>query len=228
VGRYLVAVKQTELSSAFFGRRKGKPLRDRQASLLVHLLPKIRPSAKIDLDEKKGDIWLEIGFGSGEHLVSLATCFPDIRFIGCEPFVNGVAKALSSISAEGLQNVSIHDDEVSTLLAVLPPASIGRVYILYPDPWPKSRHHKRRLISDDFLVRLARVMKNGAQLRFVTDIDDYTAWTLSRIKRSPDFTWLQKEPMEWIKPWEGWISTRYEQKAIEAARSPAYLIFQRI
>ncbi len=220
-------LKKTESSSAFFGRRKGKPLRDKQASLLTTLLPKIRPSAKLLGEERKEDIWLEIGFGSGEHLLSLAASFPDIQFVGCEPFVNGVAKAISSISSEGLQNVLIHDDEVSTLFALLPPASISRAYILYPDPWPKLRHHKRRLISDDFLARLARVLKNGAQLRFVTDIDDYSAWTLSRVKRSPDFTWIQEEPREWIEPWDGWISTRYERKAIEAGRSPAYLIFRR-
>lgn len=221
-----MATKRTEAPSAFFGRRKGKALRDRQASLLSGLLPKIRPTdAQLSARDKR--IWLEIGFGGGEHLTALASSFSDVQFIGSEPFINGVAKALSSINAHHLENVLVHDEEVSTLLARLPTSSVDRVYILYPDPWPKSRHHKRRLISDEFLERLARVMKPGAELRFATDIDDYSAWTLARVRRSLNFRWTQKTPTQWTLPWEDWAPTRYEQKAIKEERSPVYLIFER-
>jgi tRNA (guanine-N7-)-methyltransferase len=222
-----VAPKQTGSSSAFFGRRKGKPLRQAQGALLANLLPKLRPLGDRPAIVTK-DLWLEIGFGGGEHLTGLASVYPDIQFIGCEPFVNGVAKAVSLIDAHAITNVQIHDDEASVLLANLPPMSVSRVYILYPDPWPKARHRKRRLISEEFLALLARVMKKGSELRFVTDIDDYSAWTLSRIQSSVNFQWLQKHPNEWLSPWEGWISTRYERKALEEGRPPVYLIFERI
>jgi tRNA (guanine-N7-)-methyltransferase len=132
------------------------------------------------------------------------------------------------IDARGVENVWVYDDEVSGLLAQLPTGSIGRVYVLYPDPWPKMRHYKRRLISEEFLLQLARVMKKGAELRFVTDIDDYAAWTLSRIQRSFDFKWTQQRPHEWLHPWAGWVSTRYEQKALKEGRGPSYLIFKRL
>lgn len=222
-----MAIKKTESSSAFFGRRKGKPLRQKQRSLLAKILPDLRPSGD-NLTSSAKEIWLEIGFGGGEHLTALASSLPNVQFIGCEPFVNGVAKTVSLIDSHGLKNVLVHDDEASSLLSALPPASISRVYILYPDPWPKVRHHKRRLISQEFLTCLARVMKKGAELRFVTDIDDYSAWTLSRIQQSIDFNWVQKRPCEWTNPWEGWEPTRYERKAKEEGRFPVYLIFERI
>jgi tRNA (guanine-N7-)-methyltransferase len=216
-----------EPSAAFFGRRKGKPLRHRQASLWLDLLPKLRFSpTHLEIADGK-ELWLEIGFGGAEHLIETARANPNVRLIGCEPFVNGVAKALTRIEEHQISNISIFDDDVSKILDELPSACLSRIFILYPDPWPKLRHRKRRLISEQFLYRLARIMKRDAELRFATDIDDYAAWTLSRIEASSHFVWEQMSPLEWTTPWEGWISTRYEKKALREGRSPVYLTFRR-
>jgi len=216
-----------ETGAAFFGRRKGKPLRQRQAALWLGLLPQVRLSrTRPDIAGAK-ELWLEIGFGGAEHLVATARARPDVQLIGCEPFVNGVAKALSQIEEHQISNISIFDDDVSKLLDELPSSCVSRVFILYPDPWPKLRHRKRRLISGHFLERLARIMKPEAELRFATDIDDYAAWTLCRVDASSHFVWEQSHPREWSSPWEGWTSTRYEAKALREGRSPVYLTFRR-
>jgi tRNA (guanine-N7-)-methyltransferase len=213
--------------SAFYGRRKGKPLREKQADLCRDLLPLVRFSSYAR-PSSYDETWLEIGFGGGEHLIATAAANPNVWLIGCEPFVNGVAKALSQMSLQSIQNISIHDDDVLKLLDDLPPNSLSRVFILYPDPWPKLRHRKRRLISNEFLIRLSKVMAPGAELRFATDIDDYAAWTLARIVQSEDFTWVQDRPEQWLVPWAGWTSTRYESKAFQEGRSPVYLTFNRL
>ena len=186
------SMKTDTLKTSFYGRRKGKSLRARQAELYRTLLPGFRVDlaalksgiASLGFDDSK-PVWLEIGFGGGEHLASEAMSNPDVGFIGCEPFVNGVAKLIASIDQLETKNVRIYDQEVIDLIEALPDASIEQVSILYPDPWPKLRHKKRRLISSDFLIKLARVMKPGSELRFATDIDDYAGWTLLRVKDSP-------------------------------------------
>jgi tRNA (guanine-N7-)-methyltransferase len=138
-----------------------------------------------------------------------------------------VAKALAALEAQSLANLRLHRDDAAGLLAWLPDASLGRVFLLFPDPWPKRRQRKRRFISDESLVALARVMRSGAKLRFATDIDDYAGWTLSRIIRSPDFVWSAAQSSDWTRPWKGWQQTRYEAKARRVGRSPVYLTFVR-
>lgn len=170
---------------------------------------------------------LEIGFGDGERLIEQATLRPDIAFLGCEPFLNGVAKAVAGIHDRGLKNVRIHSDDARELIAALPDHALDRIEILYPDPWPKRRHHKRRIISDEFLGAAARVLKPECELRFATDIDDYCAWTLTHIRRSTDFAWRANLPSDWLEPWDGWEPTRYEQKARREGRPSAYLTFVR-
>jgi tRNA (guanine-N7-)-methyltransferase len=171
--------------------------------------------------------WLEIGFGSGGHLIRSAAENPNVGFIGCEPFVNGMAKALAAIEAQGLTNIRLYEGDAADLLAWMPEASLGRVFLLFPDPWPKRRHRKRRFISDQRLAALARVMQPGAELRFATDIDDYAGWTLARILRSPQFLWPAEQKAAWMTPWAGWRETRYEGKAKRAGGRPIYLTFIR-
>lgn len=173
------------------------------------------------------EIRLEIGFGDGERLIELATLNPDIGFLGCEPFVNGVAKALAGVADSELGNVRIHCGDARDLLSALPDASLDGIELLYPDPWPKRRHRKRRIVSDEFLSTIAIKLRPGATFRFATDIDDYCGWTLARILRSPDFIWTAKRPHDWLDPWSGWKTTRYEQKARADGRKSAYLTFIR-
>ncbi|MGJ0506140.1 MAG: tRNA (guanosine(46)-N7)-methyltransferase TrmB, partial [Methylocystis sp.] len=169
-----------------YGRSKGKALRAGQTRLLQQLLPRLTldlsapcPSARGLFSPYVEDVFLEIGFGGGEHLVAAAAARPDVGFIGCEPFVNGMAKLLARIDALGLSNIRLHQGDAAEVLRVLPPASLGRVFLFYPDPWPKRRHRKRRFVSKETLEELARVMRPGAQLRFATDIDDYAGWALA-------------------------------------------------
>ena len=170
---------------------------------------------------------LEIGFGGGEHLAVRAEASPATGFIGCEPFVNGIAKLLVEIEERGLANVLVHDDDARAVIDWLAPASLDRVWLLYPDPWPKARHRKRRFVSADTLAALARVMKSGAELRFATDIPDYADWALRRVAASPDFEWTARRTDDWRAPWQPWPGTRYEAKAIAAGRRPCYLTFRR-
>ena len=172
-------------------------------------------------------MWIEIGFGGGERLAARARAHPEIGFIGCEPFVNGVAKLLGVIARDRLRNIRIWDAEATELLADLPSGSIAGVCLLYPDPWPKRRHRKRRFVSDENLEALARAMTPGAQLRFATDIDDYAGWALARVMRSGAFRWTAERPADWRQPWPGWPGTRYETKALSEARKPVYLTFER-
>lgn len=217
-----------------YGRSKGKALRRRQTELLDELLPRLL----LDLASPGGapealfaapvcDVWLEIGFGGGEHLIAAAAQHPDVGFIGCEPFVNGMARLLARIDAGGATNVRLHAGDATQVIDWLPEASLGRVFLFYPDPWPKRRHRKRRFVSHETLEKLARVMKSGAQLRFATDIDDYAGWTLARIRASTDFSWTAATADDWLLPWEGWTRTKYEAKAMAAGRKPVYLTFVR-
>jgi tRNA (guanine-N7-)-methyltransferase len=174
-----------------------------------------------------GEVRLEIGFGGGEHLIGEASAHPQVGFIGCEPFVNGMAKALAAIEARSLANVRLHHGDALALLDWLPRASVTRIELLYPDPWPKRRHWKRRFIQSDNLARLARVLRPGGTFRFATDWADYAAWTLERMLHAPEFEWTAERADDWRLPWPGFTSTRYEAKAKREGRAPCYLAFRR-
>lgn len=219
-----------EQSGAFYGRRKGKKLRAGQAGLVDDLLPRLRVDPGKDLGALPtlfatpvGEVRLEIGFGGGEHLLSRARANPAVGFIGCEPFVNGMAKMLVAIATEGIGNVRLWDGDAERVLAGLPDASVSTVYLLYPDPWPKRRHNKRRFVSDERLAAIARVLRPGGRFLFASDIDHYVGWTLARILRSPDLEWTARGPRDWQEPFAGWPGTRYEAKAIREGRTPSYI-----
>jgi tRNA (guanine-N7-)-methyltransferase len=222
-------------AGAFFGRRKGHRLRPHQAALLDTLLPRLAVDlaepAPADLSRlfpvPVDEVRLEIGFGGGEHLIGEAERHPRTGFIGVEPFVNGMAKALAAIEARNLANVRLHFDDAVLLLGWLPSGSLARVDLIYPDPWPKRRHWKRRFVQDRSVAAIARVLRSGGEFRFVTDIPDYAAWTLERLLRSSDFTWTAERADDWRRPWAGFASTRYEAKAQRAGRVPCYLIFRK-
>jgi tRNA (guanine-N7-)-methyltransferase len=224
----------SERAGAFFGRRKGKKLRAHHDDLVRNLLPSLQampglaPRDLFPATAEPRETWLEIGFGGGEHLAAQARAHGDVNFIGCEPFVNGMAKLLALVEQDKLDNVRVWDEDVTDLLPTLPDACLDRVYILYPDPWPKRRQRKRRLVSDDMLTELARVMRPGAELRFASDIDNYIGWVLARILRSDDFRWIAERPDDWRDPFEDWPGTRYEAKAIREGRVPSYLRMERV
>jgi tRNA (guanine-N7-)-methyltransferase len=169
---------------------------------------------------------LEIGFGGGEHLVAQATAHPDQLFIGVEPFLNGVASCLRHIEKANAANIRLYQGDARDLVTRLPDASLDLVYILFPDPWPKRRHHKRRLIQPEFLDELARVMRPGAELRFATDWANYAAWTLEQVARNAHFTWLAQRAQDWRRPWSGHVTTRYEAKKLGDC-APIWLNFVR-
>lgn len=171
---------------------------------------------------------LEIGFGGGEHLASQALAEPDTGFIGCEAFVNGVAKMAAQIETQRLSNVRLDDGDASKLLPRLPDAAFERVDLLYPDPWPKRRQRKRRFVSPERLSEIARIIRPGGTFRFASDIDDYIAWTLMIAEREPRLKWRAERADDWRRPWDGWMRTRYEAKAIREGRVPTYLIFERV
>jgi len=219
-----------------YGRRIGRPLRAAQQRLLDTRLPGLRialPPAGDRLDPARlfdgavAGIWLEIGFGGGEHLAAQARAHPQIGFIGCEPFVNGVVSLLGHVDRDGLANIRLHDDDARALLDALPDASIGRAFVLFPDPWPKKRHHKRRFIGAANLDRLARVMTDGAELRLATDDMDYGRWMLEHARAHPAFAWRPRGPEDWRARPADWPATRYEEKAARAGRSSLYLTFAR-
>ncbi len=217
---------------SFFGRRKGKPLRPRQQALMDSLLPRLRiditaarPDSLAEFFKRKpDDVRMEIGFGGGEYLTGQALEQPDCGFIGVEPFQSGMAKALSAIERLGLENVRLYDQDAGPLLEWLPAQCLGCVDLLYPDPWPKKRHWKRRFVSDDNIARIARILKPGGQFRFASDIEAYVDWTLAHLGRRNDFVALARSADE---PWPGWKPTRYEAKALREGRTPAYLIFEK-
>ena len=193
---------------------------------------------EIDLDDlgdpaslfmsPKTEVRLEIGFGGGEHLSAEAARHPEIGFIGCEPFRNGVAKLLEQIEARNLRNLRLHAGDAADVLDRLPEGCLAQIDLLYPDPWPKRRQRKRRFISERNLERLGRVMRPGAEFRFATDIDDYAGWGLAHAMRSPWFDWPAGSAEVWRRPWAEWPSTRYEAKAVREGRRPVYLTFVRV
>jgi tRNA (guanine-N7-)-methyltransferase len=219
-----------------YGRRRGRRLRAGQRELLAHLLPKLRialpgPGERLDpaalFPAPTADVWLEIGFGGGEHLAWQAARHPEIGFIGAEFFLNGVASLLGHLARGGIEYVRIHPDDARPLLKALPDRSLGRAFLLFPDPWPKARHARRRFVSPDNLAELARILKPGAELRIASDDAGYIAWTLEHLTRAPEFEWLARGPSDWRTRPEDWPPTRYEEKALQAGRRPAYLRFRR-
>ncbi|MCZ0812789.1 tRNA (guanine(46)-N(7))-methyltransferase TrmB [Roseovarius sp. EGI FJ00037] len=220
----------------FYGRFKGKGLRPSQQAYLDEDLVKLSPGPvgwdvnperqEIDLASLFGgrDVWLEIGFGGGEHMVHQAVTNPDVGIIGCEPYINGVAMLLGKIRDSGAQNIAVHPGDVRDMFDVLPAGSISRAFLLYPDPWPKKRHHRRRFVTPEHLEPLSKVLKKGAIFRVATDIPDYVRQTLEQVPRH-GFEWLAERPADWREPWNDWISTRYEEKALREGRRPHYLTF---
>jgi len=199
------------------------------------LLPRLRvptgggPIHPGDLfTESPAEIWLEVGFGAGEHLAALAARHPQIGFIGCDPFIDGVASLLAQIEDANLENVRIVDDDARLLFDVLPAACLDRVFLLFNDPWPKTRHEKRRFLNRENLDALGRLMKDGADLRFASDDLAYAVWSLEQVIRHPDFAWMARCPADWKEPPTDGIVTRYEAKARVAGRACTYLLFQRL
>jgi len=219
----------------FYGRAHGKTLRASQKTYLAEDLEKLRLTginraenpARTTIDPAtilggQGPLWLEVGFGGGEHMVHMAQTNPDVRLIGCEPFVNGVAMLLGKIRAAGVTNLVIHPADVRDLFDVLPDACIAKVFLNYPDPWPKARHHRRRFVTQDYLQSLARVTMPGAEFRVATDIEDYVRQTLEEVPAA-GFDLVHQSDTAW----DDWYSTRYEQKALREGRPPHYLTFRR-
>lgn len=223
----------------FYGRLKGKTLRPMQKEYLDQDLVPLAPAGvsfadnpdrlRIDPVACFADaqpLWLEVGFGGGEHLVHQAALNPAVSIVGCEPYINGVAMLLGKIRDAGVDNLRIHPGDVRDLLEVLPDACIDRAFLLYPDPWPKTRHHRRRFVTPEHLNPLARVLAPGALFRVATDIPDYVRQTMAEVPRA-GFTCLNPDPADWRAQWPDWISTRYEQKALREGRQPHYLTFRR-
>jgi tRNA (guanine-N7-)-methyltransferase len=224
---------ETQHRRRHYGRRKGWKLRGHQAGLVETLLPQLllRPRAGADprsyFDSPVTEVWLEIGFGGGEHLAWQAAHHPEAGIIGAEPFVAGMAKLLSKIEHAGLKNIRLYTEDARNIIDALPDASLTRLFILFPDPWPKTRHHKRRFIQMEMLDRLARVLRPGAELRFATDHPDYLDYALERFTAHPALTWTADAARDWQARPEDWPETRYEAKAIAAGRTCTYLRFIR-
>lgn len=220
---------------SLWGRRKGKPLSARRLTLVRQRLPGLA----IDIDKPAparleslfaapvSGIGVEVGFGGGEHLIHEAQSRPGIGFIGVEPFLNGLAKTVAAIADLGLDNIRLFGGDAAVLFDWLPPDSLVRIDLLYPDPWPKKRHWKRRFVNRENLARISRTLASGGSFRFVSDIDSYVAWTLALCLARSDFDWTAERADDWRKPFPGWPGTRYEAKALAAGRKPTYLEFRR-
>ena len=223
----------------FYGRLKGKHLKDSQKRYVEEDLAALSPGkvsweenperALLDLEALFGgkDVWLEVGFGGGEHLVHQAKANRDVGIIGCEPYINGVAMLLGKLRQADVDNVAIYPGDARDLFDVLPENSISKAFLLYPDPWPKARHHRRRFVTPEHLEPLAQALKPGAEFRVATDIPDYVRQTLEEVPKA-GFEWAAEGPSDWREPWGDWISTRYEQKALREGQVPHYLTFHRL
>lgn len=226
----------TSIQRNLYGRRRGPKLRDNHATLMreklaVHAALPVEPPDVVDLKALfpgLSPIWLEVGFGAGEHVAAQAAAHPDTGILACEHYLNGVASCLAHIEKNGLQNVRIHKGDARDLMDRLPDASLDRVFVLYPDPWPKARHHKRRFINPENLEAFARIMADGATLRVASDIPDYIDWTLDHLAERTEFALLGDPDSGFREPWSDWPGTRYEAKALREGRTPAYLTYQRI
>lgn len=221
--------------SSFFGRRKGHKLRLHQADLIAQLLPQLSvdmsspapPDLRALFDGAVDAVRLEIGFGGGEHLVAEALAHPHLGFIGCEPYVNGMAKILAQIEMHEIRNIRLVAGDAAELLAWVPAQSLARIDLIHPDPWPKRRHWKRRFVQDATIAAMARAIPPGGEFRFVCDIDSYVEWTLAHLVRAPQFEWLAQRADDWRLPWPNYTMTRYGRKATREGRRASYLRFRR-
>jgi tRNA (guanine-N7-)-methyltransferase len=228
--------RRSRATEAFFGRRKGKPLREHQAERLSTLLPEFLIDLSVPPPVPLAGLFpietrrlrLEIGFGGGEHLIHRAVEQQDTGFIGVEPFVNSMQKLLASVERSGVRNIRVYNDDATQLLDWLPDACLSQIDLIYPDPWPKRKHWKRRFVSKVNLDRFHRVLKPGALFCFASDIDSYVNWTLLHCRDHGSFEWVAENAADWLTPYDGWPSTRYEAKARREGRSSAYLTFMRI
>jgi tRNA (guanine-N7-)-methyltransferase len=214
-----------------YGRIKSRPIKARQAGLMDSLLPTIAldmsgPVDPLALKPDAAEAWLEIGFGGGEHMATQAGLRPDVLIMGAEPFLNGVASAVRHVEEQALANVRILHGDARELMAALPDASLTRVFILFPDPWPKTRHHKRRIIQAETLEELARLLKPGGKLRFATDWAAYVDWTLERVLANRAFSWNAMRAADWRSPPADHVTTRYEEKKLGDC-APVFLDFVR-
>ena len=221
--------------SRVYGRRQGKALKPASAVRLETYFPKY----SLSLDDKGAldyqtlflnnprEVWLEVGFGKGEHLAAQAKTNTDVGIIGCEPFLNGVSGLIDHMDRENLSNVRFYMDDARLLMDALPDGFLSRAFILFPDPWPKKRHHKRRIVSPGNVQALSRLLKDNAELRIATDHNDYCSWILARLMENEDFIWQDEGPDSWHKRTEDWPATRYEKKALEVGRKSTYMTFIR-
>lgn len=234
--QHLIADHQ--LKPQYYGRRRGHKLRPGRQRLVDRKLPDLRfpgpedgpetvASACAELRRAYEDVWLEIGFGAGENLADQAQRHPEIGFIGCEPFENGVASLVAAADRAALEKLRIFDNDVRLLLPMLPAEFVGRVFVLFPDPWPKRRHRRRRMISSSVLAELARIMRDDAELRFATDHMEYARWTLEHLVNHRAFSWDATGPDDWRRRPDDAAATRYEMKAIAANRDCVHLSFTR-
>ena len=225
----------------FYGRRRGKTLRKGQKSLLEERLealsvpglawaenPERRPIDFRALEPSCREAWLEVGFGGGEHLLAMARENPSALLLGCEPFRNGVAMCLAALEAAPLPNVRLHEGDAREVFDVAGEGAFSRIFVNYPDPWPKKRHHRRRFIGPETLPHLARIAAPGARLHVATDIPDYVRHVLEAMRAAPEFRWTAEGPEDWRRPWADWPGTRYEAKALAEGRPPHYLTFVRV
>ena len=222
----------------FYGRFKGKTLRPSQKDYLDSDLDALSPGpvsweenpdrTNLDLNTvfEGKPVWLEIGFGGGEHLVHQALQNPDVGIIGCEPFINGVAMLLGKLRDAKVSNLKVFPGDVRDMFDVLPDGSIEKAFLLYPDPWPKKRHHRRRFVTPEHLDPLFSALAPGAELRVATDIPDYVRQTMIEVPKA-GFEWIAERPSDWRVPWDDWLSTRYEQKALREGRTPYYMTFRK-
>jgi tRNA (guanine-N7-)-methyltransferase len=213
-----------------YGRLKSRPIKPRQAALVENLLPRLRPPAgPFDpraLNPDAQEAWLEIGFGGGEHMAAQAQAHRDVLILGAEPFQNGVASAVRHIDEQALTNVRVQDGDARELMARLPDACLARAFILFPDPWPKGRHKKRRFIQAETVAELARLLRPGGALRFASDWADYVDWSLTRIAANPAFRWTAERADDWRAPPADHVTTRYEEKRLGDC-APVFLDFVR-
>lgn len=232
-GNDKLTVEDEPARRKLYGRRKGHKLSARQAKLMETLLPRLRLHPEDEAIEPElimpeaCEVWLEVGFGKGEHMLAQAAAHRDVLLLGCEPFVNGLAGCLAGIDETGITNVRLWDGDAREVIDSLPAESLARVFILHPDPWPKRRHHKRRIINISLLESLARVMKGGAELRISSDVPDLVDWVIVQFDRQRDFIWLANSAADWCDQPLDWPETRYASKALRQGRRPYYLRFVR-
>ncbi len=230
------AERRSRSTEAFWGRRRGKSLSDLQVAALAETLPRLAVDLEAPAPADLRDLfalpveklWLEIGFGGGEHLLVHARNRPDTGFFGVEPFVNSLAKLLTTLEVADPGNIRLHDDDATELLDWLPEACLDGIDLLYPDPWPKKKHWKRRFVSDINLDRFARALKPGGVFRFASDIDTYVDWTLDHCARHAAFKWTRASVEDCRTPFPDWPGTRYEAKARREGRGSVYLVFERV